>query len=635
MKPLPSKTPTPLPFLNVHGLDKTVNEKILKRHFERINRSIRIKRITILQEPQVLVSTNSAMIEFGSIEDAEKAFKVFNYSELLGQELNLMWYMSLDQTDESIQKLLVENLPPSTKSKELFKIFFSFGKIHFCRVQYDKEGLCSGQGQVWFENKQAADKAMLIVNGKILHGSRITVRPLKNNATEDAKRDGSLFVKGFPKEFTHENLKNLFEPYGEVVGAVVIKEKADSEGNKGFGYVYFKEPTDAKVAEEKLNNTKIKGQTLCVSRVLTLQEHRKKMHQERLEMIKEHLLCLNNVPGKVSEEELKKGFERFGNILSVKIIKGQDKEIAKGNAGEEPNNFGFLYFSNNEELKKAMTAIKEGQEILGLSLTLGITDEETTSKTKDYKSYHQLLKGIYEMSAIHSEPVPCGLSTNDGFCLSRHMDKYNVSMMVGSQTMNLSDLTDSTKHTQSSDEIVVSESETTSHSSEQKQIQPSVSEKSSELLSKTELTSHSTAKTPLPGSDFDVGKIAPPPGLGQTRYPVLPAPPEPLPNDRKRLGKILHQMVQEMEPHNSDKIADMFLMMEIEEIQNIIRNPSKLSQWVDDIRKALDTTPKKVKVGNLEKELAFNCISFATNTRIIGNKELTQRQDCVIHQVKK
>jgi RNA recognition motif-containing protein len=61
------------------------------------------------------------------------------------------------------------------------------------------------------------------------------------------KKRNNLYVKHFPKEnFSDEDLKKIFEPYGEILNAIVVRDK--SGVSMGFGFVCFKEAKCAEAA---------------------------------------------------------------------------------------------------------------------------------------------------------------------------------------------------------------------------------------------------------------------------------------------------------------------------------------------------------------------------------------------------
>ena len=76
--------------------------------------------------------------------------------------------------------------------------------------------------------------------------------------------DTNLFVKGFDKEWSHQDLHEAFCEFGEVTSArVSITESYES---RGFGYIQYKTAEAAKMAILKLDGKeKQGGDTLSVS----------------------------------------------------------------------------------------------------------------------------------------------------------------------------------------------------------------------------------------------------------------------------------------------------------------------------------------------------------------------------------
>lgn len=60
-----------------------------------------------------------------------------------------------------------------------------------------------------------------------------------------------------------------------------------------------------------------------------------------------------------------------------------------------------------------------------------------------------------------------------------------------------------------------------------------------------------------------------------------------LPNDKEQLGELLYALVEKKDTANAAKITGMLLEMEVEQIQNIIRDPSQLDKWILEARKVL------------------------------------------------
>ena len=84
----------------------------------------------------------------------------------------------------------------------------------------------------------------------------------------------NLFVKGFSDSFTQADLKEVFEPYGEIESIKIINGK-----NAPRAFVCFKQPESAVSARSNLHQQQIQGKTLFVTNY-ELPEQRKKLQAE-------------------------------------------------------------------------------------------------------------------------------------------------------------------------------------------------------------------------------------------------------------------------------------------------------------------------------------------------------------------
>eukprot|EP00826_Nyctotherus_ovalis_P004826 TRINITY_DN1106_c0_g1_i6.p1 TRINITY_DN1106_c0_g1~~TRINITY_DN1106_c0_g1_i6.p1 ORF type:complete len:400 (+),score=127.21 TRINITY_DN1106_c0_g1_i6:176-1375(+) len=373
--------------LFVSGLHETVDETALLRHFGALDSSIQVRRARILRSNPSMRSRGSAIVEFASVEDAEKALKTVNYTQILGKEIQLGWYHLGGIKDRVTGNVFVKNLPGDYSSRQLFDLFSRFGKISSCRVVYDAKGECKGYGYVQFENKEVADTALKTMNGEEVNGSKIEVVFFKVQETR-SNAYNNLFVKFIPKRFTDEDLKNLFAPYGEITSAAVMKEKPDSAENRGFGFVCFKNTEDAKLAEEKLKNTQIEGQILYVAKALALKEHKKRKREERYQQFKDCNLYVKNFEDTVKDEDLKKAFEPFGNVISAKVMMELCCDPVTGKKESRSKRFGFVCYSNTEEAKRAIAGA-ESQEILGKKLVVAVAERKEDRVARFMQGFYQ------------------------------------------------------------------------------------------------------------------------------------------------------------------------------------------------------------------------------------------------------
>lgn len=74
----------------------------------------------------------------------------------------------------------------------------------------------------------------------------------------------NIYVGKLPSSATQEQLKTLFEAYGEVASTRVIKDRFTGEA-RGFGFVEMPNSDEANAAIEALNGSDFEGQTLIVN----------------------------------------------------------------------------------------------------------------------------------------------------------------------------------------------------------------------------------------------------------------------------------------------------------------------------------------------------------------------------------
>lgn len=77
-------------------------------------------------------------------------------------------------------------------------------------------------------------------------------------------KNKKLYVGNLPYSVTNDELSQLFEKYGNIETATVITDRFTGR-SKGFGFVEFELPEDAKKAIDDMNGQEIQGRTLVVT----------------------------------------------------------------------------------------------------------------------------------------------------------------------------------------------------------------------------------------------------------------------------------------------------------------------------------------------------------------------------------
>ncbi|XP_072260918.1 cold-inducible RNA-binding protein B-like [Pyxicephalus adspersus] len=75
--------------------------------------------------------------------------------------------------------------------------------------------------------------------------------------------DGKLFIGGLSFDTNEQNLEEVFCKYGHISEVVVVKDR-ETNRSRGFGFVTFENPDDAKDAMEAMNGKSVDGRQIRV-----------------------------------------------------------------------------------------------------------------------------------------------------------------------------------------------------------------------------------------------------------------------------------------------------------------------------------------------------------------------------------
>ncbi|GFP90799.1 polyadenylate-binding protein 7 [Phtheirospermum japonicum] len=294
-------------------------------------------------------------VNFLSPQDAIRAIEVKNYSSMNGKVIRVMWsHRDPDARRSGIGNVFVKNLSDSIDSVKLQEMFQQFGNILSCKVVTSDDGKSKGYGFVQFESESSAKAAIEKLNGSTNEGKQLFVGKFVKKSERDVPsyeaKYTNLYVKNLDTGISEEVLKEKFSQYGRIVSLVISKDENGS--SRGFGFVNFENPDDAKRAVEALHGSKLGSKVLYVARAQKKSERDEVLRRQFEEKKKERLMkyqasnvYVKNIDDDVTDDELKKYFSQCGTITSVKIMR-DDKGVSKG--------FGFVCFSTPEEANKSV-----------------------------------------------------------------------------------------------------------------------------------------------------------------------------------------------------------------------------------------------------------------------------------------
>lgn len=420
--------------LYVGDLRQDVTERDIYEAFKECGSIVSIR---VCRDVKDQHSLGYAYVNYQTAESAEKALTTLNGQRLKKKPCRVMWSRrDPSQRRNPEANLFVKFLEPNVDSMKLQDVFSTFGTIASCKVVTDDEGVSRGFGFVQFENVDSAQKALAASKdeneSKVLKvlGEKLFVAkfiPASQRPTTANERYTNLYVKNFGKKMSTDDLKKLFEKYGEITSAIVME--SDEHASRGFGFVNFKDHGAAVKAQEEMDrkvykwkNGELVGEVAADDKSEETEEGvekkslyvaRAQKKEERLRVLRsEHLLkdhsegktnvFVRNIADVVTKEQLEKFFAPYGTIKSCVVMR-DDSGNSRG--------FGFVDYTTPEE---AQTAIEKtmNQLFCGKPLYVALAQPKAVRRQildnqfrmfSNFGTYPNMYPNVYPMNAMRSQ----------------------------------------------------------------------------------------------------------------------------------------------------------------------------------------------------------------------------------------
>ncbi|KAL3327686.1 hypothetical protein AABB24_035385 [Solanum stoloniferum] len=311
--------------------------------------------VRVCRDSSTGCSLGYGYVNFISSEDAVRAIEVKNHSTLNGKAIRVSW----SRRDSDVRRsgtgnVFIKNLNDKIDSTKLEEIFQKFGNILSCKVAISEDGRSKGFGFVQFETEDSANTAIEELNGSAVGGKEMYVGKFVKKSdrilpSPDEKYT-NLFIKNLGLDISEEHLRGKFSEFGKIISLVITKD--ENGCSKGFGYVNFENPDDARRAREAMNGSKLGCKILYVARAQKKTEGEQILRRLFEERRKARLIkyqgsnvYVKNINGDVKDHELRELFSQCGKITSAKLML-DEKGVSRG--------FGFVCFSRPEEANKAV-----------------------------------------------------------------------------------------------------------------------------------------------------------------------------------------------------------------------------------------------------------------------------------------
>eukprot|EP00698_Gefionella_okellyi_P019171 TRINITY_DN583_c0_g1_i1.p1 TRINITY_DN583_c0_g1~~TRINITY_DN583_c0_g1_i1.p1 ORF type:complete len:369 (+),score=100.28 TRINITY_DN583_c0_g1_i1:534-1640(+) len=178
--------------------------------------------------------------------------------------------------DRDLRTVMLFKLHPKVTEHVLWEFFSEkVGKLADARLIVDRISKKSkGIGYVEFAERGSVTKA-LAMSGINLFGMNMIIQPSqaeKNRAagvtapTATAMSSGptKLYIGNLHEALQDDDLREIFAPFGAIEGVNLVLDPSDGSRNKGFGFVQFRRPEDARKALQQINGLEVAGKALRV-----------------------------------------------------------------------------------------------------------------------------------------------------------------------------------------------------------------------------------------------------------------------------------------------------------------------------------------------------------------------------------
>jgi polyadenylate-binding protein len=199
-----------------------------------------------------------AFVQFDSIENAKKAAADFRFPVIKGGHMSRVLPYNMHALrgepggrDMQSTSVFVKGFEKAKwNHADLYAKFCTFGKIISCKVSQSPDHQFLGYGYVQYSKLEEAQKAIqemdnydLSSDGPQASEGILSVLEYQGKRNQGRPSFNNVYVKNFPKEFSDQDLADLFCPFGKIQNVVIMR--GGNGESKGFGFVCFAESAAA------------------------------------------------------------------------------------------------------------------------------------------------------------------------------------------------------------------------------------------------------------------------------------------------------------------------------------------------------------------------------------------------------
>ncbi|CAO3582938.1 unnamed protein product [Absidia cylindrospora] len=237
----------------------------------------------LIQRNRYQDDLSTGWIQFANRELADRAYTLFD-GIVFKNNCRLQVYMTPDGTKDQIPNapiFQVNHLPLSMTNNGLYNLFRPFGPIRLCKIIVEKDSTFNGTALLQYFNQKDAENSRMTMNNKYLDGKSISIFSLVSNKPDLSspanknqkigKSDSNsivdytnLYIKNLDLATKSADLYSVFRAFGHIISARVMK-KPNTKQSRGYGFVSFTRPEDAKAALTQFNGKYILSKPVIIA----------------------------------------------------------------------------------------------------------------------------------------------------------------------------------------------------------------------------------------------------------------------------------------------------------------------------------------------------------------------------------
>merc|ERR1711874_729196 len=179
------------------------------------------------------------------------------------------------------------------------------------------------------------------------------------------------------KAIDNKAMYDTFSAFGNILSCKVAQDPSNGE-SKGYGFVHFETEEAALNAIQKVNGMLLNGKKVFVGRFVPRKDREIELG-EKAKMFTN--VFIKNLPEELEETTLTELFEKYGQITSLKIMKGDDGK-SKG--------FAFVSYEDPAEAEAAVEELNNKEMDGGKTMYVGRAQKKAERQAELKKKFEAL-----------------------------------------------------------------------------------------------------------------------------------------------------------------------------------------------------------------------------------------------------